>query len=68
MPPTEKTYSVWLAFGEPIIVAGIEPVWEEPGKQAELVSTIEAPDYETACQLYQESLTTECEAENGSLN
>lgn len=51
-----RTYSIWLAFGEPIIVSGNEPVWEEPGKQARLLTTIEAPDYETACFIYNNSV------------
>lgn len=54
-------YSVWLAYGEPVIVADTEPVWEEPGKRASLVVTLEADDYETAFRLYSESI----EAPNG---
>ncbi len=48
----ERQFRVWSAFGDTIIVEGTEPVWEEPGKQAELLAEIEAVDYETACALW----------------
>ena len=55
-PPPERSYGVWRAFGETIIVEGSEPVWEEPGRQAQHLAMVTAPDYETACRLYEDSI------------
>ncbi len=60
----ERSYGVWRAFGEVIIVEGPEPVWEEPGRQAQRLATLEAPDYETACRLYGESLNEQSNSDS----
>jgi hypothetical protein len=64
-----QSYSVWMAFGEPVIVAGTEPVWEAPGQKAAFVTAIEATDYDTACRLYSESLNSpiDKEIDNGTI-
>lgn len=51
-----RTFRVWRAFDETLIVEGNEPVWEAPGQQGQLVAEIEAPDYDTACREWNESL------------
>lgn len=52
----ERLYTVWRAYGETMIVSGSEPVWEEPGKQAEKVAELTAGDYESACDKWNQQV------------